>query len=40
MIEHTDKAVYLGDGVYADSRNMFDIELTTENGGEVTNKIW
>ena len=40
MIPHTPKADYLGDGVYADTRDGYGIEVTTENGVEVSNKIY
>lgn len=38
-IRHTDKADYLGDGVYADMDGQM-VRLTTENGVEATNEIF
>lgn len=35
-----DKKEYLGDGVYADVRDDFQLVLTTENGVDVTNTIY
>ena len=31
--------VYIGDGIYA-QRNPYDVMLTTEDGGHVTNTIY